>query len=140
MAVPPGVVIVMGPVVAPSGTVAVMVDVTTTKLKAASIPLNFTFVALVKSVPVIVTTVPTGPLDGEKFVITGGSGGVVAVKSVLLVATPAEVITMIGPLVALRGTAAVMDVGEDTRNALELVPLKCTAITSMKLLPVIATF
>jgi len=57
----PGVVTVMGPVVAPAGTVVVIVPEGPT-VKAAATPLNETAVAPVK--PVIVTPVPTGPKVG----------------------------------------------------------------------------
>src|SRR5215813_11838312 len=57
-----GVVTVMGPVVAPAGTVVVIVPEGST-VKVAATPLNETAVAPVK--PVIVTPVPTGPNVGE---------------------------------------------------------------------------
>src|SRR5215467_14946728 len=57
----PGVVTVMGPVVAPAGTVVVIVPEEST-VKVAATPLNETAVAPVK--PVIVTPVPTGPKIG----------------------------------------------------------------------------
>jgi hypothetical protein len=60
---PPGVVTVMGPVVAPAGTVVVIVPEGLT-VKVAATPLNETAVAPVKAVPVIVTPVPTGPKVG----------------------------------------------------------------------------
>lgn len=58
-----GVVIVMGPVVAPAGTVVVIVPEGST-VKGEATPLNETAVAPVKAVPVIVTTVPAGPKVG----------------------------------------------------------------------------
>src|SRR5947209_613086 len=63
VAVPSGVVTAMASVVAPVGTVAVM-EVSETTAKLAGSPLNLTAVAPVKFVPVIVTTVPTGPKIG----------------------------------------------------------------------------
>src|SRR5262249_46892147 len=57
----PGVVTVMGPVVAPAGTVVVIVPEGLT-VKVDATPLNETAVAPVK--PVIVTPVPTGPKVG----------------------------------------------------------------------------
>ena len=68
VAVPPGVVTWIGPLVAPLGTVAVswVLDVT---VKLAVVPLKVTEVAPVKLVPLIVTWVPTGPLVGEKELI-----------------------------------------------------------------------
>ena len=59
----PGVVTVMGPVVAPLGTVVVIVPEGLT-VKVDATPLNETAVAPVKVVPVIVTPVPTGPKVG----------------------------------------------------------------------------
>jgi hypothetical protein len=59
----PGVVTVMGPVVAPAGTVVVIVPEGST-VKGEATPLNETAVAPVKVVPVIVTTVPAGPKVG----------------------------------------------------------------------------
>jgi len=59
----PGVVTVMGPVVAPAGTVVVIVPEGLT-VKGEATPLNETAVAPVKVVPVIVTLVPTGPKIG----------------------------------------------------------------------------
>ena len=59
---PPGVVTEIGPVVAPAGTVVVIVPEGST-VKAAATPLNETAVAPVK--PVTVTLVPTGPKIGE---------------------------------------------------------------------------
>src|SRR5215510_2153878 len=56
-----GVVTVMGPVVAPDGTVVVIVPEGST-VKVDATPLNETAVAPVK--PVIVTPVPTGPKVG----------------------------------------------------------------------------
>src|SRR5690242_3868628 len=60
---PPGVVTVIGPVVAPAGTVVVIVPEGLT-VKVDATPLNETTVAPVKVVPVIVTAVPTGPKVG----------------------------------------------------------------------------
>src|SRR5438876_11786320 len=71
VAVPPGVVTLMSPLVAPAGTVAAIeVEEVTVKLTAL-VPLNVTAVGPVEAVPVIVTVVPTGPLVGVKLVIVG---------------------------------------------------------------------
>ncbi len=56
--------------------------------------LNFTSVAPVKLVPVMITEVPTGPLIGTKDVIVG-AGTVVTVKFPALVAVPSGVVTLI---------------------------------------------
>ena len=60
---PLGVVTVIRPVVAPAGTVVVIVPEGLT-VKVDATPLNETAVAPVKLVPVIVTAVPTGPKIG----------------------------------------------------------------------------
>ena len=102
VAVPSGVVTLRGPVVALAGTVAeICVDELT--VNVALVPLNFTDVAPVKFVPLIVTLVPTGPLEGAKLVMVGG---LVTVKELLLVAVPSGVVTLTGPDVAAAGTVA----------------------------------
>ena len=66
--------IVIGPVLAPGGTLAVscVIDAAVT---VAVMPLNFTVLLAaigLKNVPLRVTGVPMGPDDGEKSVIEGG--------------------------------------------------------------------
>jgi len=68
---PSGVVTLILPVVAPPGTV-VLIWVSETTIKVAGVPLKATAVAPMKFVPVMVTAVPTGPLDGVNEVIVGG--------------------------------------------------------------------
>jgi hypothetical protein len=71
VAVPPAVVTLIVPVVAPLGAVAVIwVDEFTVNV-VALVPLNFTAVAPVKFAPVIVTLVPMFPLVGEKLAMLG---------------------------------------------------------------------
>src|ERR1700704_2168063 len=86
VAVPPAVVTLSGPVVAPAGTVAV-IAVAEFTVKLALVPLKVTAVAPVKFVPLIVTVVPTGPLLGAKLVIVGGLE-TVTVKLPALLAVP----------------------------------------------------
>jgi len=71
LAVPPGVVSEITPVVAPAGTVAVTCVAEFTAKVTALVPLNLTDVAPVRFVPVITTLVPTEPLVGEKLDIPG---------------------------------------------------------------------
>jgi hypothetical protein len=68
---------------------------------AADAPLNVTAVAPVKLVPLIVTTVPAAPLAGAKLAIVG-----TARKLVSLVAVPAGVVTLSGPVVTPAGAVA----------------------------------
>jgi len=98
VAVPPGVVTLILPVVAPVGTVAVICVAEFTVNDVALVVLNFTtlvvkFAPLIvplKFVPVIVTDVPTGPKVGVNEVIVGAGTGVI-VKLVALVSCPAAV-------------------------------------------------
>src|SRR3989449_10232299 len=76
VAVPPGVVTPIGPVVAPAGTCAWMAVAEFTVKPGALTPLKVTAVAPLKFVPLIATLVPAGPLVGVKLVIVGGGGGV----------------------------------------------------------------
>ena len=102
VAVPPGVVTLSGPVVAPVGTVA-WIAVAEVTVKLALNPLNVTDVAPVKLVPLIVTLVPTGPLVGVKLVTVGGF---TTVNEPVLVAVPPGVVTLSVPVVAPAGTVA----------------------------------
>src|SRR5437764_398983 len=110
LAVPSEVVTLIGPLVAPAGTVAV-IAVAEPTVKLALVPLNSTALAPVKLVPLMVTLVPTGPLLGVKLVIVGG---LITVKLAALLAVPPGVVTLIGPLVAPAGTVAVIAVAELT--------------------------
>src|SRR5438552_542155 len=134
LAVPPAVVTLIGPLVAPDGAVAVIVVAEFT-VKLALVPLNSTVLAPVKLVPLIVTLVPTGPLVGVKLVMVGG---LTTVKLLALLAVPPAVVTLIGPLVAPDGTVAVIAVAEFTVK-LALVPLNRTALAPLKLVPLIVT-
>jgi hypothetical protein len=112
VAVPPGVLTAMAPVVAPAGTVAVICVALALKAVAFT-PLNATTVAADRLLPLIVTDVPTRPLTGEKPVIEG-AGPVVTANAVALVAVPPAVVTAIGPVVAPAGTVAAIRVAETT--------------------------
>ena len=71
LAVPPGVLTDIFPVTAPTGTVAV-IFVSEFTVKTAAFPtLNVTLVAPVKLTPVIVTVLPTTPLDGAMLTMDG---------------------------------------------------------------------
>ena len=60
----------IGPVVAPVGTVAI-ISVVELVVKLASTPLNRTAVGLIKFVPVMVTAVPDPPAPGENVLMVG---------------------------------------------------------------------
>lgn len=133
--VPAGVVTDMVPVVAPVGTVAV-IWVALFTVKVADVPLNFTEVAAVKPVPVMVTLAPTNPLVGVKLAIVGVEAEMV--KFAEEVAVPAGVVAEIFPVVALEGTVAVIFVLLLTANVAD-VPLNFTEVVPVRLVPVIAT-
>jgi len=67
---PAGVVTLIGPVIAPAGTVVVIVVALTT-VNVAAVPPKVTAVAPVKFFPLIVTVVPTGPEVGVNEVMVG---------------------------------------------------------------------
>jgi hypothetical protein len=103
--------------------------------KLALTPLNVTAVASVKFVPMIATLVPSGPLAGAKLAIAGGG---MTVNALVLVAVPADVVTLTGPVVAPSGTVVWIAVSETTEKV-ALTPLKATAVAPVKFAPLIAT-
>jgi len=84
VAVPPGVVTEILPVVAPVGTVAVICVAEFTVKVVAFVVLNFTEVVVkpvpLKFVPLILTDVPTGPKAGVNEVIVGVAASAGAAK------------------------------------------------------------
>jgi hypothetical protein len=74
VAVPEGVVTLIGPVVAPDGTLAVICVSESWVKDVAGVPLKVTDVAPSRCSPVIATLVPTAPLAGVKLVIVGSGG------------------------------------------------------------------
>jgi hypothetical protein len=134
VAEPAGVVTLIGPVVAVEGTVAVIWVAEFTTNVAATL-LNVTAVAPVKFVPVIVTDVPTAPNVGVNEVIVGGG----TVKLVRLDPVPPGAVTLIGPVVAVAGTVAVICVAEFTVNVVAAALLNVTAVAPVKFVPVIVT-
>ena len=69
---PPGVDTVILPLVAPTGTTAVIPFGDTAETDVDCFPLNATLNMSARCLPVIVTFVPTGPETGENDVIVGG--------------------------------------------------------------------
>jgi hypothetical protein len=136
-AVPLGVITLMVPVVAETGT-TVVICVALTTVNVVATPLKRTAVAPVKSVPVRVTAVPTGPTVGLKEVRVGAGKGAVTVKAVEETAVPAEVVTLIVPVVAAGGTVQVSWVELTTVKAAD-TPLKLTLLTPEKPEPVSVT-
>ena len=86
----------IGPVLVPVGTVAVtFASETNAKVVAATPLVKVTPVRPVNPEPLIVTEVPTGPLDGLKVVIEGSTVNDV----VELPVAPSPLVTVIGPVV-----------------------------------------
>jgi hypothetical protein len=133
VAVPPGVVTVIVPVVALAGTVAVS-WVTESRVKVAVVPLNLTDVVPPKPEPVIVTGIPTAPAPGEKPAMLG-----LTVNVPTLVAVPAGVVTAIFPVVAVVGTVAVILIAELTVKVVAGTPLKVTEVEPARFVPLIVT-
>jgi hypothetical protein len=132
--VPPAVVTAIGPVVAPAGTAAVIVEALSVVMVAET-PLKVRLVAFPRLVPEIVTTVPTAPDDGLKPVIFGA---LITLKLATLTAVPPPVVTLIVPVVAPAGTVVVIFVAVFVRIAAAL-PLNESAVAPERLTPVIVT-
>src|SRR5439155_3115227 len=138
--VPPGVITDIGPVVARMGTVAT-ISVSELTSNEAFLPWNFTTDVPVYPVPVIVTVVPAGPLEGANSAIVGGGDGVTT-RSIALAPAPSASVTETGPVVAPTGTIAVICVSASTLNDGAAVSLKATPVApleSSKPVPVIVT-
>ena len=135
-AVPPGVVTVIGPLLAPAGTTALMLVADCT-VKVAALPLKATAVAPVNPEPLMVTRVPAGPLLGENELIAG-AGAVVTLKLLVLRVAPYGVATEIGPLPAPVGTDAVIWVS-DTTAKVAATPPNATEVAPVNAEPVIVT-
>jgi hypothetical protein len=123
---------VIAPVLAPDGTVALMLVVLFT-VYTASVPLNLTLVTAVKLLPVMLTLVPTGPVPGVKL-LTVGAG--ITVNELPLLAEPAGLVTLTNPVVAVFGTDTVMVVLFTIVNPGAFTPLICTCVAHVKPVPV----
>ncbi len=91
----------IGPVVAAEGTVALSCDEETNVTAVALVPWNLTVEPALNPTPLIVTTVPAGPLAGLKEVTDR-----VGVKLAALPLEPAGVVTATRPVTAPFGTTA----------------------------------
>lgn len=129
VAVPPGVVTAIGPVFAPVGASAVTSVADFTLNVVAFTPPNVTAVAPVRPVPVIVTSVPTGPLSGEKAVTTG-----VTLKVWTVVRVPLGVLTVILPVFAAEGMTAVISELETTLKV-DATPSNFTEVVPVRFVP-----
>jgi hypothetical protein len=130
---------VIGPLVAPVGTLALNCVPETPHIIVAGVPLKLTLVVPVKFVPLSVTVQPTDPLAGEYEVIVGAPvectvNGV----PLKLQPVPEGVVTLICPVVAPSGTVAAICVSEFTLK-LAAKRLKATRVAPVKPDPVIVT-
>ena len=131
---PPGCVTPILPVNAPLGTIAVICVDELTVYVPAEAPPKVTPVALLNPLPVMVTTVPTGPLIGLKPLIAGMTS-----KAVVLTPVPPVPVTEMEPLSAPAGTVAVIFVFESTVNEVAATPPNSTAVAPVKPVPVTVT-
>jgi hypothetical protein len=109
---------------------------------AVNVPLKrtvlFAAVAL-KLVPVIVTTVLTGPLEGVKLVMVGNTDDIVKLLALVTVLHP--IVTEMGPVVAPAGTLVVIVVVVLAVTVAD-VPLNATTLFAgvvLKFVPLIVT-
>ncbi len=107
-------------------------------VNAAAEPWNFTVVVVDRFVPLIVTDVPTGPLDGLKLEIVGGVPAPVTRKFVELTSLPAGVVTLMRPVVAPTGTLVVICVSRFVANT-AAVPWNSTEVAPVNPEPVSVT-
>ncbi len=114
-------------------TADMLVELLTTK-DVAAVPPNFTALAVVKFVPVIVTVVPVIPDVGVKEVMVGAFTNVKPAR----VTVPPGVVTETLPEVPLAITAVIL-VALTTVKEVAVVPPKLTAVAPVKLVPVMVT-
>src|SRR6266480_3574502 len=123
---PPAAVTTTFPLVAPLGTVAVMLLAPQFVIVVAFVPLNFTFPFPTlgpKLDPAITIDDPTAPAFGVNDVIIGAA---VTVNVTPALATPPAAVTTTFPLVAPLGTVAVMLLAPQFVIVVALVPLNFT--------------
>ena len=127
------------PVVAPAGTGTTML-LAAHDVGVATVPLNVTVLLPLlapKLLPLMVTAVATGPLDGERLVSVGGT--VTVYVSALLARPPTLTTTL--PVVAPAGTGTTMLLAAHVVGV-AAVPLNVTVLVPFvapKLLPLMVT-
>src|SRR6185436_9024636 len=97
----------MGPVLAPTGTMAFTAVAVTAVGVTVTGPVNVTPVVPARFRPLIVTNAPTGAAAGTSVV---GLGGWSTAKGPALVTVPSTVVTLILPVTAASGTRNWMSV------------------------------
>ena len=130
-----GVVTATGPVVAPTGTVAVS-WVAEFRVKAAAMPSNVTREAPVKPAPRMTTVAPSGPVAGAKLLTTGAAP---TTNELAEVAVPFQPAMVMGPVVVPAATVADSCVADSTVKREAARPLNLTAVVKPKFEPRMVT-
>ncbi len=127
----------IGPVVAPSGTLAVMCESSTTVKVAFTPPIGpkRTLCTAENPVPTTLTELPAAPLVGVKEVIVGGGRIVKLVDETTL---PTLFTTLMGAVTAPEGTVATTVASSFTLKVAERAP-KLTDVVAPSAVPVIVT-
>src|SRR5438105_7829617 len=133
MAVPPRVVTVMRPLVAPAGTWPLIWWSESTLAPGSGRPVDLTWVTQLKAEPASVTSVPAGPVAGVTEVIRGRTRNMP-----LLWPAPEGVTTVSLPVEASGGTSTVIWVWVTVAGSAR-TPLKSTPVAPPKALPLIVT-
>ena len=139
--VPPAVVTVISTAPAPpAGEVAVIWVAELTVKAVAAVAPNLTAVAPLRLVPVMITVVPppVGPALGA-IDVTEGAPTYVNWSAAEMVETPPGVVTRTSITPEPAGAVAVMDVDELNVKLVAGVAPKLTAVTPVKLVPVMVT-
>jgi hypothetical protein len=136
VAVPAGVVTLIGPLAAPAGT-AVVIFVFEFTENTAEVPLNVTSVVSVKFVPRIVTVSPGVPEVGENDLMVGAPS--VTWNGEVLTPVPFGVVMRMTPVEAPAGTVAVICSSESTVNVVAATSWNFTDVAPVKLSPAIVT-
>jgi hypothetical protein len=130
---------VIGPLVAPLGTLALNCVSEMAHIVVAGVPLKLTPVVPVKFAPFSVTVQPADPLPGEKLLIVGTPAeSTVNGVPLKLQPVPQGVVTLSEPVEAPPGTVEVICVSEPTLK-LAAARLKATRVAPLKFVPVIVT-
>lgn len=137
MAVPAGfATTIPAPEGVPRGTVARMLVELTTVNEAAGAPPKLTYVVPLRFVPVIVTSVPSGPEVGVNEVIVGGRKTETVAEEMTL---PPAVVNVTLPDVAPVGTLIRIMPADTTLHAVTLVALTFTEVAAPTFDPSIVT-
>lgn len=130
----PATMIRIRPVLAPTGTTAVRLELLSTAKLAAGSPLKKTAEVPTKLVPVINTLVLARPEVGETLAMSG-----LPKKFELVTKLPKGLLIVIGPVVKPPGACTWIDVSELALRITPGAPLKATLVTPVKCKPSIVT-